>query len=168
MTSEDYRSFVPRTRLALFVAGLVLLVVTPNAVGALPNPCTLLTASEVAQVVGGTVTGRTLSGNVLVRSCTWKGPTYRGAGGPTQAGLTLTIFRESKSKFEYYSTRISKKQSREAVRVNAIGDEAFFYPGGNSLLRVRKGGNVLTLHGVLVVPSEKQLAILGKSAVRRL
>ena len=41
-TTESYPSFVLRTRVALFVAGVALVAVTPNAVGAPQDQCTLI------------------------------------------------------------------------------------------------------------------------------
>ena len=123
-----------------------------------PNPCSLLTISEVEQVVGK-----------LERA-----PTSETLGHGVRCGYD---FADEKNEFEIWTSGASwwkalHKDAKQPVMVSGLGDEAFMDRGKvdpeDVDLYIRKGATLIVLMTRKSPGDEENLKTLGKKAVGRL
>ena len=154
---------VPRSVLLriLPMVGMIALLAPYSALATVPNPCLSLPKTQVAQALGGTVTGTMVIGNSEARSCTWAGPLYHATEGPEHPVLHLAVFNDSKSEFQRFS------KSSGYVQVSGVGASAYYNPGGAGSLRVWQDGVTITLNAS-VVNTSATLKSLAASALHRL
>jgi hypothetical protein len=124
--------------------GLLVVSLCVPATHAAPptNPCSLLTLAQVGAALGGTVAAGTLAGS---HDCEWAGA--HGAPGKT---LLVEIVGPigSVTPAERFNTMKAPLPVRGIVKtpVNGIGDDAVYVTTNGTLLSVRKGGFVFTVH----------------------
>jgi hypothetical protein len=113
---------------------VLVLAVAPSASAAVPNPCTLLTNTEVATAFGSKIQSRAGESDRFGRSCTWDGVPL-GSFTSAHATLRVDIARINKAQF----LRNAKK-AKNAVPVDGVGDLAYSqYMAGQSLTVWRHG-----------------------------
>jgi hypothetical protein len=119
---------------ALFAA-----VAAPTASAGLPNPCTLLTNAEVANVLGSPIETREVSGNGKYHTCKWTGKNLaRPDALPSQRSLMVQLTASTKARFLK-----GAKETPGSIRVNGIGEAAYTTTGVLRYLDVQQHGYAL-------------------------
>ena len=157
------RRGVSRFAVALLVAmclfGLVGLGGTASATTALPNPCSLLTNTQVAPTVGGKVVLRAATGNRFNRTCTWTGPPMGYM--QTSESLILQLGRVSKAAFIAGQSR----SSPPPTEIHIVGAPAFL---SNVGLSVWKNGLDLEMYNTYMTVYPATAVALAKDALSRI
>ena len=138
----------------LLTLPLAALAFVPAAAAGSTNPCVLVTASDAAKVLGGTVATGKAQTLGLYKSCTYK------SGRKT---LTVQIRQIAKTDFE----KSAKKNPPPVFPIPGIGQEAFSVGGGVALLVWQKGTE-LTFTYLGLNPVVKTQTDLAGAALKRL
>lgn len=104
---------------------------TGDAPGALPDPCTLLTESEVAAALGAPE-ARQQSTSVAGggAGCDWTGPEVATANGDLPASVSLDVYPGA----EYYAP---ESYAEDVEQVSGLGDAAAVSEGTSTVLWVQ-------------------------------
>jgi hypothetical protein len=148
---------IPSVRWLLAVGAAAALA--PAASAGLPNPCALLTNSEVAKVLGSKVEARELRGEG--HTCTWTGVNLSKPGFyETHRSLHVDVWSGTRTEFLK-----AARQDPSAVRVKGFGDAAYRAGNGNvTFLEIWQRGRGLQIVASLVtdpLSAEKQAAKLA-------
>jgi hypothetical protein len=142
-----------------FVLALAFL---PSASAAVPNPCALLTNTEVANLLGSKVVGRERQGNRLYQSCTWTGANLSASSFyPTRRSLMLSLSRSTRAAFEK-----TARTTEGTKKVSGVGDAAFTLQPG--FLEVWQKGYAFQLSASLVTSPLSVEKSAAKKALSRL
>jgi hypothetical protein len=146
------------------------LILSPAALAGLPNPCSLITTNEASDALGQKIVGhqaRSVNADTE-RLCTWKAAEMRPNFAPEQSTLTVSVFRETKAKFDSNLKVAALHGANVGVPVHGIGQEAYVVVGGSGGMRVWSQGFVLGVLAPLAGSPTKTVENIAELAIHRL
>jgi hypothetical protein len=142
---------------ALLAAATLAAASDADAARSLPNPCAMLTATQVSPFVGGTPVSRQLTGTLGSRTCTWSGPVQGFM--QTQQTLQLTVSRITKKRF------LATRPPKGDTKLSGLSTPAY---GSDAGLTVWKDNALMEIdNGNLAASPSKALA-LARAALKQL
>jgi hypothetical protein len=138
-----------------------------SPVSGLPNPCALLTSSQVVQALGSKLAYRIPHQSSTERHCTWNTvplTTFTSA----EATLTVIINRSTEAQFRR-SEKSARSQGSDLAPVRGVGDLAYWTPNSPvTFLTVWADGYDVTLSATTVVSPLKVEKALAVQALKSL
>jgi hypothetical protein len=123
----------------------------------LPNPCTLLTRSQVSGVVGGKVESSSFSRSYGELTCTWSSPPL-GYMRDHQT-FRLSLFHATKAELK----TIARKSIPPLSPVSGVGAPAYGWENGGGEIEAWKRGTIVDVQGALVqVYPHEAIALLRR------
>jgi len=132
----------------------------PTAAAHPPNPCSLATNAQVANVLGGTVSGRNAAGNEKFLSCTWFGA----AEGYSDAHPSVMLQTRLASKSDFVHEAQTMAGSTKVAGLGGFG----FVALGGATLQTWQDGVVLEFDYQMVTGSLRARENLAKLALAHL